>query len=721
MTSFARPSWPAGLLASAAALYLVLAFGLLAPMASDLVLPGALDHANHTAIIVEAKMALNEGQFPLRVAPFEHDRLRYPLFQFYSSTPYLIGGLIYKYITPQNPWFALKLVYLLGICVAGIFVFKVGEIIGFDAATSVLMGVVYITAPYLLVNILARGAYTEVFAQFVIPILAYTSLRLVQHPTGIRYAWASLPWVLLGTSHVITFVYGTVAYLVLLALFYFFRRISLHTALILGAACGLGWCVSAFQWFPAATVGPLQVHYAMGNIFEARWLTPLSTLLAPTSAPVESIGRDTPPFLSFSIGVPFLIAFGGLLYLRRRLGSDATAVWPLLLAFCLAFICVWSPFDFWSLLPSQLRIAQFPYRFLVYTAAIGTLLFGYFVDVYKRNCGPLPFLGCLVGLVLLANPYLPSLQRNTRSLSSIIANPVLGYAGGAYLYNWELRATVEDYRGKYEASLPLTAGDNWLLVKTDMPLDRDYIEKSDAQLILAGDASALAGACRKLDLTLDDVVIASRDIAPGPFEWRVPNTAFRRFQNQVGELAFKSECGFVPAEINPASSDKRLLWIRVTSLKFQRSSPESGPGGAVAPSVGIMAVADTRPHCKVIRSVVNCDVNAATAVEAQLPVLYYPSLLRITVNGKKSPYSPSADGAFVLALVLLKPGQNHISASFAGSRVGNVLSLIGILAVVIVSCLTPLAANHGGEKENTPRQELISEAAVCRPSGSAEV
>jgi hypothetical protein len=215
-------------------------------------------------------------------------------------------------------------------------------------------------------------------------------------------------------------------------------------------------------------------------------------------------------------------------------------------------------------------------------------------------------------------------------------------------------------------------------------------------------------------------VIASHDIAPGPFEWRVPNAAFRRFRNQVGELAFKSECGFVPAAINSASSDKRLLWIRVTSLKFQRSSTEAGPGGSVAPSVGTMAVADTRPHCKVIRSVVDCDVNAATAVDAQLPVLYYPSLLRVTVNGEKSPYSPSADGAFVLALVPLKPGQNHVSVSFAGSRVGNVLSLIGILAVVIVSCFTPPATNQGGEKENTPPHERTSQSAA-RPSASAEV
>src|SRR5271163_4175184 len=110
-----RLRWPQGLLPGAVGLYFLLALGLLAPMASNTVLPAAPDHPNHTASIVQAKMALDEGQFPLKVAPFEHVGLRYPLFQFYSQTPYLIGGLIYKYVTPKNPWLALKIVYLLGL------------------------------------------------------------------------------------------------------------------------------------------------------------------------------------------------------------------------------------------------------------------------------------------------------------------------------------------------------------------------------------------------------------------------------------------------------------------------------------------------------------------------------------------------------------------------------------------------------------------------------
>ena len=102
-----------------------------------------------------------------------------------------------------------------------------------------------------------------------------------------------------------------------------------------------------------------------------------------------------------------------------------------------------------------------------------------------------------------------------------------------------------------------------------------------------------------------------------------------------------------------------------------------------------MTVADLRSHCRVIGFNVDCEVRTPTAVAAQLPVFYYPSLLRITVNGMKSPYNPSADGAYVLALVTLTPGQNHIVATFAGSKIGNILSLFGIVAVLTSVCFTP--------------------------------
>jgi hypothetical protein len=46
------------------AVYGVLAIALLAPMASNSIVPSEPDHANHVAMIVQGKLALEEGQFP---------------------------------------------------------------------------------------------------------------------------------------------------------------------------------------------------------------------------------------------------------------------------------------------------------------------------------------------------------------------------------------------------------------------------------------------------------------------------------------------------------------------------------------------------------------------------------------------------------------------------------------------------------------------------------
>jgi hypothetical protein len=77
---------------AAAPIYALMVFGLLAPMASNTVIPEVPDHdhVNPVGIIVQARQAMEEDQLPLRVAPWEHAGFRYPLFQFYSPLVYTV-------------------------------------------------------------------------------------------------------------------------------------------------------------------------------------------------------------------------------------------------------------------------------------------------------------------------------------------------------------------------------------------------------------------------------------------------------------------------------------------------------------------------------------------------------------------------------------------------------------------------------------------------------
>src|SRR5438128_1419771 len=79
--------------AAALLLYTLLAVAMMAPLAPD-VLPftGAQDIGNHVSGIIEAKNALAEGQFPIRVAPHQNHNERYAIYQFYGNLPYTVGG-----------------------------------------------------------------------------------------------------------------------------------------------------------------------------------------------------------------------------------------------------------------------------------------------------------------------------------------------------------------------------------------------------------------------------------------------------------------------------------------------------------------------------------------------------------------------------------------------------------------------------------------------------
>src|SRR5262245_59584010 len=90
--------------AAALLLYILLAVAMMAPLAPPgLPLTGAHDIASHVSGVIEARNALVEGQFPIRVAPHQNNRERYALSQFYGNLPYTVGGLLYL-ATDANPY-----------------------------------------------------------------------------------------------------------------------------------------------------------------------------------------------------------------------------------------------------------------------------------------------------------------------------------------------------------------------------------------------------------------------------------------------------------------------------------------------------------------------------------------------------------------------------------------------------------------------------------------
>src|SRR5688572_7559068 len=108
-------------LAGPALLYLLLAALVLAPFFPK-TFRDAGDLYSVVGGTVEARSALLEGQFPIRVPPHALDGVRYPIFQFYGNLPFTAAGLVYT-VLPINPYAAWKVTAVLSMACGAMFVY----------------------------------------------------------------------------------------------------------------------------------------------------------------------------------------------------------------------------------------------------------------------------------------------------------------------------------------------------------------------------------------------------------------------------------------------------------------------------------------------------------------------------------------------------------------------------------------------------------------------
>ncbi len=205
-------------------------------------------------------------------------------------------------------------------------------------------------------------------------------------------------------------------------------------------ACCVGWGLSAFQWYPPATIHVVQKDF-LSNPFDFAWLTPLSGLLSFTSVPPEPSGRlGMTPHLHPAVGAPILIAVVGLVYFRRTGPWPSRTIAVAMIFFGLAFFAVWSPVHFWAWLPKQMFVVQFSYRLLTFTIVFGTMLAAYFLDIYQQRYGRTTILVWIVGILALTQSYLPPDAANHRTVAQLVTAPAAWVAEDAYEFSGDAPA-----------------------------------------------------------------------------------------------------------------------------------------------------------------------------------------------------------------------------------------------------------------------------------------
>jgi hypothetical protein len=421
-------------------LYYLLAVAMLSPLAHhDLPDSPANDCANHVSGIIEARNALLEGQFPIRVAPHACEGMRYPVFQYYGNFPYTAGALLYL-VPSVSPYTAFKAVILIGLLVGSFFTFRCSWRISRSWAPSLLAGAVFCLAPYLLTDIHARFAYPEVVSFCLLPPLFYSCLRAFQTRRPSAVLGCALAWGLLALSHNVTYLYASALFATYFVSFLGWRRKALDRLVRLGVAHLLGFLLAAWYLLPQAlTLSSLVISQLKDSVAQARALTPLSILLAPTMVrPFPS----PPPYNMFGlqVGWPILAAVLLSAYYawspRRRRSVAGRWVRRLVLVFGVSFLVAWSPVNFWPLVPKPFHYVQFPYRLLMFTTLWGSTLVGYALKHLLPQGLRLPhFCFGVLLLGLAASPYLPS-PRITEEVSveGEISSPNMGRGGAEVIY-----------------------------------------------------------------------------------------------------------------------------------------------------------------------------------------------------------------------------------------------------------------------------------------------
>ena len=672
---------------AAALIYALMAFGLLAPMASNTVIPEVPDHdhVNHIGHIVQARQAMEEGQFPIRVGPYEHAGFRYPLFQFYSPLVYTAGGLIYKAVTPTNPFAAYKILLWLGLVVGGFGIYRTANFLTGSRPAALVAGAMYMTAPYLLSNVHARGALTEVMAQAVLPVTLYCSLRAFH--ASWRSIWvllAAIAWAALVLTHTITFLCSALFIGLLILLLAVDRRGLAGGLWRVGAAFALGCLLAMYQLGPVATADYLHVRSVFLNVGESRVLTPLSTLLSPISLPFEPIGasgRTLGPVYP-SLGWPMLMGVGLLAYARwSRRGEPEAATGPrpirtslaLVGLFLLAVFIIWSPIDFWSSLPRPFHVVQFTGRFFTQALWTGALATAYAIVAITNGRVDLRVaLPAIILVMAMESSYLPALASAKQTPASIAADPEidsrLDYladpvklsfdADGGYAANLELPFVADDRALKLDEPFTLPAA-----LFRDAPRPELYLQ-------------AAAEGTGVLTIAINDRPAMQLTIQPGPLELT---------------------CPLPPGARVTFSISAKTTRVVVSRLILR----------GLAPAHTAVPLRVTQPAitCIHLEGDVHCHITIPPdATLVQLPVLFTPDMVDVRVNGSAAPVVPLRDRHYVLAGLRLSPGSYDVRAHFRGLAWANVVSLIAVLATLSGIIAVAQSIGKGGARERRPER-----------------
>jgi hypothetical protein len=652
----------------------------LSPLAITSV-PNDMDLVNHLAAIVQAKMAAIEGQFPPRVMPML-SAFRYPYYQFYSPSSYLLPEKIYQYITTQNPYAAYKITLWIALLFGGIYLYRLVRWMTGSKQIALLSSVAYLSSPYYILVLNHLGAFSEGIALGLLPAVLYYTLRFYFSPNLHRFICLAAGWYFLATTHLITFFYGSLFVAMLLVLTTFYSRTNWRNLIYTGLAYVYG-CMLAL-WF-LAPIKIFQKSFSVRSSFifqESTFKIYLSNLFSPFRNIEQQLNAgdlgSTIGAIHPSLGLPFLAGIATCIFLLSRnykfTQKNASRLFlPLLTLFFIALMLIWSPWDLWQKLPSDFRVGQYSWRLLGQCNWLCALLLPFSLLWLFNN--KISSREMLLGIFLIL--FSTSTWLDTSEMSfmqdnfvELIKNPGLVFNKTALTINAQENSRYVDSVDTIPVYAPFIG--HKLLFKRSYKFSRVNLARMDHPVFM------MDGTYSHIDpyilhMSLDGKVVGSHLLnKSSDFSWRIPFTlAAEKKSLKTVEMEFTAEPVAGASTVTPA--------VNVTQMFLSE----------VGDTTTTLSVDTTLSYCKQYSVTTVCSIPPQRIGKlVELPIFYYPGLLSLSLNGKKiMPFSILYKD-LLIAGVKVQPHQvNIIKVEFSGLSWANRVSAaswFGWILLVIV-------------------------------------
>jgi hypothetical protein len=335
---------------------------------------------HHLADIYQMVRAIGSGQIPPRLGPDYMFGYGYPLFNFYYPLPFYLGALFFSLIGSLTISFKLVFIVSIVVSIFGMYLF-LKEFL--DEWGAVVGSVLFLYTPYRAVQIYVRGAMGEALALSLLPIFAWSIVKLLKKPNIKTIALAGILGGVFILSHNYFWALSVPWLIALIFVVKYKEKVSTLTKLALGGIISLA--LTAYWWLSAlveqklvskVTPFPLIDHFPF-----------IKQLIIPSWGYGASLWGPSDG-MSFQIGVVnlivtlFLVLF---LILRFRELKNKNllnlSIWVMGGIVVSVFLMNIRSYPVWKLLPFH-DFVQFPWRLLCFTTFFTSIVAGILVSAF---------------------------------------------------------------------------------------------------------------------------------------------------------------------------------------------------------------------------------------------------------------------------------------------------------------------------------------------------